>query len=263
MNITNKVIVITGGNSGIGKTTALALAKKKAIVLIIGRNKQRLAHTLKLLHITSPQSNAYTCNIQNRKDVEHTIKNILTTYSKIDILINNAGYGIYKGFHESSHEELRDMMETNYFGTVNMTKAVLPSMIKNHSGAIFNIASVAGKAGYPGASGYCATKHAVVGMTEVLYYELKDKGIHVHLLCPGAVNTPFQRNPGYEHFDHKKRHSHIIPPETVTKKIITMLEKNQFEDIIPLNCKIKIWGKSIVPWLSRKVIYKITRGEKY
>ncbi len=191
------------------------------------------------------------------------VKDILRKHKKIDILINNAGYGMYKGFNESSEEELRDMMETNYFGTVTMTKAVLPSMIKNHSGTIFNIASVAGKAGYPGAAGYCATKHAIVGMTEALYYELKDKGINVHMLCPGAVNTPFQKNPGYEYFDHAKRHSHIIQPEAVAQKIIHMLETNQFEDIIPYNAKIKIWGKSLVPSLSRKVIYKITRGEKY
>ncbi len=263
MQLHNKVVVITGGNSGIGKATALHLGQKGAIVIILGRNKQRLETTKRLLQFKNQKSNAYQCNITNKKQVENVIKKILSEYGRIDILINNAGYGMYKGFHESTHDELKEMMETNYFGTVNITKAVLPSMIKNHSGTIFNIASVAGKAGYPGASGYCATKHAIVGMTESMYYELRDKGIRVQMLCPGAVNTPFQQNPGYEYFDQKKRHSHIIQPDKVARKIARMLETGKFEDIIPLNAKIKIWGKGIVPWLSRKVIYKVTRGEKY
>ena len=263
MILHNKTVVITGGNSGIGKALGFAFARRGSTVIILARNKQRLQQALKHLHVYNKKSAAYACDITNRKTVEKTVKAILQTYGKVDILINNAGYGMYKGFHESTHEELRSMMEINYFGTINMTKAVLPSMIKSHAGIIFNIASVAGKAGYPGASGYCATKHAIVGMTESMYYELKDKGVRVQMLCPGAVNTPFQNNPGYEHFDHKKRHSHIIQPEAVAKKVIRMLETNKFEDIIPLNAKIKILGKGIVPWLSRKVIYRITRGEKY
>ncbi len=264
MILLDKIVVITGGNSGIGQALAYAFARKGSIVVILARNKQRLQATLQYLQVYNKQSAAYVCDVTQQKKVEHTFKAILKKYGSIDILVNNAGFGMYRGFHASSIEDFRSLMNTNYFGTVYCTKAVLPSMLQHKKGRIVNIASVAGKAGFPGNAGYCASKFAVVGLSEVLHYELKDKGIAVHLICPGAVETAFPKNsPGYEFFDHKRRHTYIITPEDVAKATLDALEKNRFETVIPREAAMKIWGKGIVPGLWRKVLYKITRGEKY
>ncbi|MDO8556293.1 MAG: SDR family oxidoreductase [Nanoarchaeota archaeon] len=264
MQFSTKIILITGASSGIGKTTALLLAKTRATLILLGRNKERLAEVLRLVKIYSPASDSYHCDITNPQRIYDVIKDVLRKHKKIDILINNAGYGMYRGFNESSEEDLQNLMDTNYFGTVHITKAVLPSMLKQGNGHIVNIASVAGKAGFPGNTGYCASKFAVVGLTEALYYELKDKNIHVHLICPGAVNTPFQQHsPGYEDFDHYKRHTYIIQAEDVAQAIKTAIEKNIFETILPKEAALKLWGKGLLPKLWRKTLYKITRGEKY
>ncbi|MEK6904135.1 MAG: SDR family oxidoreductase [Nanoarchaeota archaeon] len=263
MHFKDKVVLITGGNSGIGKATALAFAREGAIVVIVARDRNKLNQTINELKKHNNKCLSYVCDVRDAKKVSGVVKDAIRKFWKINILVNNAGFGIYRGFCESSLDDIKEQMDVNYFGTVNFTKEVLPYMIKQRSGNIVNIASAAGKAGFPGASGYCASKFAVVGLSEALYYEMKKKGINVNLICPGAVDTPFQKNPGYEDFPHEKRHKKIIKAEDVAKAVVDAVRFNRFETILPFGVAVKLWGKGIVPFLWRKIVHTITRNEKY
>lgn len=263
MNFTNKVVLITGGNSGIGKATAFAFARRGSIVIIIARDKKRLEKTLRELKVYNKKCLNYTCDVRDEKKVKNVVKDVIKSFGRIDILVNNAGFGIYKGFYESSLKEFKDQMDINYFGTINFIKKVLPHMIKEGKGNIVNVASVAGRAGFPGVSGYCASKFAVVGLSEVLYYEMKKKNVNVNLICPGAVDTPFQKNPGFDEFPHETRHKNMLKPEDVANSILDAVKNNRFETVIPKGAAVKIWGKGIVPFMWRKAVHKITKGEKY
>lgn len=125
------------------------------------------------------------------KQVEETVQAVIARYGKIDILLNNAGYGQFESFTDMPIESFEAMMDTNYLGIVRCTKAVLPYMLKQGNGHIVNIASMAGKIGSAKSTSYTATKHAVLGFTNALRMELKPKGIFVSSINPGPIDTGF------------------------------------------------------------------------
>ena len=146
------------------------------------------------------------------------VSRVLADFGKIDILINNAGIGMRKPFVETSVDTLEEIMRTNYLGMVYCTHAALPSMIARGSGHIVNISSVAGIIGTLNLSGYCASKFAMNGFSESLYYELKPLGIHVSVICPGPVRTGFSK--GFANSKPKSPDFLMLEPETVSQLVI-------------------------------------------
>ena len=143
---------------------------------------------------------------------------VLADFGKIDILINNAGIGMRKPFAETSVDTIEEIMRINYFGMVYCTHAALPSMIARGGGHIVNISSVAGNNRHPQLSGYCASKFAMNGFSESLYYELKPLGIHVSVICPGPVRTDFNRS--FADTKPKSPGFLMLAPETVSRLVI-------------------------------------------
>jgi len=184
----SEVVLITGASSGIGRTTALLLAEQGYIVYAGTREVSRLNNlkhkNLHPIHLDITKSENITLAIQKIKK-EH---------QKIDVLINNAGYGLVATVEEVSEEEMFEQFNVNVFGLLRVSKAVIPLMRENKSGVIINISSFLGKIGLPLLTFYNSSKYAVEGITDSLRYELRAFNIRVHSVMPGFFNTNFAKD---------------------------------------------------------------------
>ncbi|HEY7560198.1 MAG TPA: SDR family oxidoreductase [Candidatus Binatia bacterium] len=258
MDFTNKVVIITGASAGIGRCLAIDFAKQGAIVIGCGRTKERLDGTLNELRATSPSSRMIPCDVDDRERVEGMVAKVLADFGKIDILINNAGIGMRKPFAETSMDSIEEIMRTNYFGMVYCTHAVLPSMIARGSGHIVNISSVAGIIATLNLSGYCASKFAMNGFSESLYYELKPLGIHVSVICPGPVRTEFSR--AFANTKPKSPAFLMLEPETVSLLVLRAIDAKKFEVVMPLSLALICRLARMAPRLVRAVALRVFRS---
>jgi short-subunit dehydrogenase len=183
--------VVTGGSRGIGKAIALRLAKEGMDVVITGRDEKAIRQAEEEIKSEGVNCRYYLGNVQDTKHAQHVINSAAAEFGKIDHLINNAGFGIFKKFIDSSLEEFKEQMDVNLFGVYNFSKAAAPFMIKADKGNIINIASLAGKNAFVGGTMYSATKHALLGFTKSLMLELREYNIRVASVCPGSVDTEF------------------------------------------------------------------------
>ena len=258
MNFTNQVVLITGASSGIGRCLAVDFAKRGAVVIGCGRSQERLDRTLNEVRRASPSSTMIPCDVGNRQEVQSMVVKVLADFGKIDILINNAGIGMRKPFAETSVDTIEEIMRTNYLGMVYCTHAVLPSMIARGSGHIVNISSVAGIIGTLNLSGYCASKFAMNGFSECLYYELKPLGIHVSVICPGPVRTDFNR--AFAGTKPKAPGFLMLAPETVSRLVIRAIDAKKFEAIMPWSLALICRVARMAPALFRAVALRAFRS---
>jgi short-subunit dehydrogenase len=186
-----KVAVVTGSSSGIGFETSLALARKGYVTYSTMRNLQKSKH----LEGIARDENLLLKTIEMDVDYDHSVKNaidgIIDESGRIDVLVNNAGFGVFGSLEDLEMEEIKKQFETNVFGVVRVTKKVLPTMRLRQNGVIVNISSIAGLVGVPSQSIYCGTKFAVEGFSESLSFEVEPFGIKVVLVEPGVINTEF------------------------------------------------------------------------
>jgi len=186
-----KVAVVTGSSSGIGLATALELARKGFFTYATARNPAKAGAITEAAKKERIPISVVQLDVNDDNSVKNAVKRILNEKGRIDVLVNNAGYGLGGAFEDTSMEEVRTQYETNVFGLIRTTQAVLPAMRKQRSGIIVNISSGAGRLGYPGASVYVSSKHAIEGLSESIAYELEPFGIRVVLVEPGVVKTNF------------------------------------------------------------------------
>ena len=194
MNILkDKIVVITGSSSGIGKSCAFKFAAEGARLIISARRNERIESIAKKIK-KEFQSDIYasTLDIRNQKQVETFFHKLPKDWKEIDVLVNNAGLsrGLEK-LHEAATENWEEMIDTNIKGLLYVSRAVIPGMVQRNSGMIINIGSIAGHEVYVGGNVYCATKHAVDAITRGLRYDLVDTNIRVCTVDPGLVETEF------------------------------------------------------------------------
>jgi NAD(P)-dependent dehydrogenase (short-subunit alcohol dehydrogenase family) len=191
-----KVAVVTGCSSGIGFETSLTLARNGFVTYATMRN---LAKSQNIKSIASKEKNLpiyiEQLDVTDNKSVTNAIQAIVSKEGRIDVLVNNAGYVLAGAFEDLAiEEEIKAQYETNVFGLIRTTQAVLPIMRKQKSGIIVNISSGAGRFGYAGGSAYVSTKFAVEGLSESMSYELEPFRIKVILIEPGVIKTNFVNN---------------------------------------------------------------------
>lgn len=182
----DKIIFITGVSSGFGKEMANEAANAGNTVIGTVRHKEQLEE---VDAISPGKTFGYLLDVNDHEKVNEVIKNVVDKFGKIDVLINNAGYGLMGAVEETSMEEARMQMETNFFGALAVTQAVLPFMRENKSGHIIQFSSIAGIISAPGLGLYNASKHALEGMSEALSLEVAPLGIKVTLVEPGPFRT--------------------------------------------------------------------------
>lgn len=181
-----KTIVITGSTSGIGEATALHFANNNFNVIATARDPNK-SELLK----SHPNINLYSMDVTNLDSIKKAVTEITTDFEKIDVLLNNAGYGLLSPFEITSNHEIKKIFETNVFGVMEVTRAFLPKLKSQKNGIIINVTSIGGLVTMPLNSIYHSTKYAIEGFSESLIYELKDFGISVKLIEPGGVKTNF------------------------------------------------------------------------
>lgn len=191
MQLKNKIALITGATSGIGRATAYLFAESGAKLILCGRRKERLQTIAEEL---SQKTEVHTLqfDVRDKENVFKNIEGLPEAFSNIDILINNAGnaHGL-DSIQNGNVDDWDAMLDINVKGLLYMTKAVLPVMLKNNSGHIINIGSTAGKEVYPNGNVYCASKHAVDAINQGMRLDLNGKGIRVGSINPGLVETEF------------------------------------------------------------------------
>ena len=241
MQFANQVILITGASNGIGRQLAVDLATRGAIVAGCGRSIPRLKEVLVEVRRASPRSAMIGCDVGDAEQVRGMMAKLLADYGKIDILINNAGIGMRQPFVDMPLETVEEIMRTNFLGAVYCAHEVLPSMIARGAGHIVNISSVAGKIGTLNMAAYCGSKFAMNGWSESLYYELKPLGVNVSMICPGPVQTEFNRD--FRDSEPKSPAKLIVTTEAVCREVIKDIEKTKAEVILP-------------PWLALLCAFK-------
>lgn len=186
-----KIALITGASSGIGKATAIKLADKEFNLIICGRRKEKLDE-LKSLLSNKVSITTLVFDVRDRAEVDAQINSLSDDWKNIDILVNNAGNAHGSAaINEDDVDNWDAMIDGNVKGLLYVSKVVMPQMVKNKSGHIINISSVAGKQTYANGAVYCASKKAVEAISEGMRLDLTKHGIKITNIAPGAVNTEF------------------------------------------------------------------------
>jgi short-subunit dehydrogenase len=240
----HQVALITGCSSGIGYETALMLARNGYHTFATMRNTKKSDSLEEIIRKERLDLNIRELDINDNTSIENTINCIKREANRIDVLINNAGYGLVGFFEDLTLDEIRNQFETNFFGVLNITKKIIPIMRLQKSGTIINVSSGAGQVGFPGISAYVSTKFAIEGFSESLMYELLPYGIKVVIIEPGVIKTNFFRNcivsehsmkkssPYSRSLDKFQRNvelmqEHATSPIDVAKVIIQVLGNNE------------------------------------
>ncbi|QCK14418.1 SDR family oxidoreductase [Mangrovivirga cuniculi] len=182
----NKVVLITGSSSGIGKAAVNFFATKEWCVAATMRNPKKEPDYKKGSNVK-----VFKLDVTDRAEIEQCIKDVMNTFGKIDVVVNNAGYGLIGPLELGTVKQVKKQMDTNVIGLINVTQLIIPYFREQKEGRIINISSIAGKVALPFHSFYNATKFAVEGLSESLSYELKPFNIKVKLIEPGAIKTRF------------------------------------------------------------------------
>jgi Short-chain dehydrogenases of various substrate specificities len=240
----HQVALITGCSSGIGYETALMLGRNGFRTFATMRNTKKSDSLQEIIRKEGLDVSIRQLDVNDDASIENTINNIKNEANRIDVLINNAGFGLVGFFEDLTLDEIRDQFETNFFGVLNITKKIIPIMRLQKSGTIINISSGAGQVGFPGISAYVSTKFAIEGFSESLTYELLPYGIKVVIIEPGVIKTDFFRNCKVSEHSMKKNSTyspsldkfqrnielmqeHATSPTDVAKVIIQVLGNNE------------------------------------
>ena len=186
-----KVAVVTGTSSGIGFETALALARANYFTYATMRDTSKRKNIDEIAKSESLQIKVIELDVDKKESIKSAIKDILTQKGRIDVLVNNAGYGLFGCLEDISIEELKAQFETNFFGIVSLIQEIAPIMRRQGSGTIVNVSSIAGRIGFPGTPAYISSKFALEGLSECMRYEMSPFGIRTIIIEPGVIKTNF------------------------------------------------------------------------
>lgn len=265
MVMKDKVVIITGGSSGIGKACARVFGDKGARIVITGRNEVNLqetcgelsAHGIEVLYVVADVS----LQEDNYRVVDETIRN----FGRIDVLINNAGISMRALFKDMDVDVLEKVMDINFYGTVYATKAALPYIIQA-KGSIVGVSSIAGYRGLPARTGYSASKFAMQGFLEALRAELLKDQVHVLVACPGFTssnirNTALSKD-GTAQGESPLNEGRIMSAEMVAEEIYKATIKRKRDLILTSQGKMTVLLNKWFPGLMDSIVYNHMAKEK-
>ncbi|WP_121964464.1 3-ketoacyl-ACP reductase [Myroides sp. N17-2] len=219
MKLKGKNAIITGGGRGLGKATAIAFAQEGINVAITGRNEKTLQATVAELEALGVKATYAAFDVTDKAKVKTEIANIINTLGGVDILVNNAGISEFGKFTDMSADRWEEILLTNVMGVYNVTREVLPHLIDQNEGDIFNVASTAGLNGNATTSAYSASKFAVIGMSESLMKEVRKNNIRVCTLTPSTIASDMSIDLGLTDGNP----DHILQPEDFAELIVATL----------------------------------------
>lgn len=246
MDLTGTNVVITGASSGIGRATAIEMARRGAHVVLAARRGEKLETVAAECRALGVRATAVIADVTKPEDCAR----LAEAAGTIDVLVNNAGFAVFDSVAEAQTNDFRAMMDTNYFGTVNVTKAVLPSMLGRRRGTIVNVTSICGIMGFARMGGYCASKFAVIGFTEALRNEVIDRGVRVALVCPGTTESEFFVTADRSKMPGAEKLMPTLAPEKVARAVCNAAEDGRYRRILPLLAAVFMRLKELTPRLA-------------
>ena len=258
----DKVVVITGGSSGIGLALAKEFAKQQAQLVLIARNKEKLAAAASVVNQFNPPGIlTYSADVSDREAITAVVNEAGTKLGKIDVVINNAGITSCGRFADQPAENLEKCLSVNYLGAVYTSKAAW-AWLRQSGGQLSFVSSVAGYIGLIGYSGYSPPKFALTGLAESLRMEAKADGICVSVIYPPDTDTPmfaYEKLHGLPETAALSKNIKAISAERVAKVYINGLMKNKFEIYCDFNSRFVRWVKNNFPGLFRRITDNISQ----
>jgi uncharacterized protein len=249
--LSQRIILITGASSGIGREIVRQLIQQGDYPLLVARNQ----HTLQAIKKEWIDCETFPCDVTQPEQVKQLVDEVIDRFGKVDVLINNAGYGRFGGSLDLPLTDYMGMITTNYLGAVYLTQALLPHMLVQGSGRIINIASIAGLTGIPNLAAYCASKFALIGFFEALHLEYYPI-IQVGVLCPGPVRTPFFQGKDPSHHFPAPVARQLMDVETVARHAIQLIKRPRIK-VIPRSLSWALTVRRIAPtfylWATKKL----------
>ena len=261
----DKVVLITGGTSGIGKALAHVFGQEGARVVITGRNAQNLRETAQALEQKQILCLAIQADVSREADCARMVTETIQKFGKLDILINNAGISMRAMFENLELDVIRKVMDTNFYGTVYATKFALPHILKA-KGSVIGISSIAGYRGLPGRTGYSASKFAMHGFLETLRTELLNRDVHVMIACPGFTasnirNTALAAN-GQAQGESPRDEAEMMSAEEVAVRILKATKARKRDLVMTAQGKLTVFLNKWLPGLTDRLVLNHFKKEK-
>ena len=247
-------VVITGASSGIGRACALEFSRRGANVILAARRASLLEEVAAECRKSGVNALVVATDVSRKDDCD----SLIAKAGRVDVLVNNAGFAVLDPIEHANPADLEEMMNTNFFGAVHCTRAVLPQMLERSHGSIVFVASITGLMGYANMSAYCATKFAIVGFAESLRDEVIRRGVQVALVCPGTTETEFfvraerGKLPGA---------SQLLPglrPESVARAVCDAARDGRYRRLLPCLAAVYVRFKEIFPRLAHALFRRVS-----
>jgi short-subunit dehydrogenase len=232
-----KLVVITGGSSGIGYAVAERLSGCGARLVLVANDKARLAAARQRLEQRGGEIVAIVCDLADRSATRTAMRSLVERYGAPDVLINNAGFAVYRTFAQSSSEEIDDLVEVNFAAHLRCTRLLLDGMVSRNRGQIINVASIAGLMTITPNAVYSASKFGVVAWSRALRVELARFGVGVSVVCPGRVETAFFDHETFQQRKHRRETDLTVPMAQVVDAILRAGIQNRELVVVPAYLK--------------------------
>ncbi|HET9250724.1 MAG TPA: SDR family NAD(P)-dependent oxidoreductase [Candidatus Eisenbacteria bacterium] len=263
MELRGRSVLLTGATGGIGRATALRLARSGMRLTLVARSEAPLRALVSEVEAAGGEALAVAADVTVADDCARVVRETLGRFQSLDALVNNAGIGYLRAADEATDAEIEEMVRLNLLGTIRMTRAALPTLLARPGSALVNVASYAGRVGAPNYSYYGATKFAVVGLTEGWRRELGARGVRVTLLLPAAVETPFLDRAGRDRALGAGPAGTLLRPEEVARGIERALRRHPPEIYLPGRNRALALLNVALPGLSDRIVaalFRYSRG---
>lgn len=254
----NKLVIVTGASSGIGKACAIEFAKRGANIVLAARSEEKLKEVASEVEKTGVQVLAVATDVSREEDCKNLVQETLEKFGKIDVLVNNAGISMRASFADLDVEVLKKVMDVNFWGTVYCTRYAISSILENQ-GSVVGVSSIAGYKGLPGRTGYSSSKFAMHGFLEALRIENIKKRLHVLIACPGFTasnirNTALAAD-GSSQGETPRDEQKMMQPEEVAKYIVDAVDNRKDRLTLTFNGKLTVLLNKFFPKLVDKLVY--------
>src|SRR5688572_26669919 len=253
MEVKSKIVIVTGASSGIGEATAREFAKEGAKVVLAARRVDRLESLAKEINSmgTGAETLVVQADLSKLEDIQSLIQQTLGRFGRIDVLVNNAGFGRLDWLENLDPvKDIQSQFDVNVMGVIQTTRQALPVMIKQRSGHIINMCSMAGLVATPTYAIYAACKHAVHGFSEALRREVKPWGIDVSMIYPGGVVTEFTQHAGIKRKTNAKTPDFmLLTAEQVGQAVVKLVRRPKRMLVIPWLWNVTVFMNKFLPGL--------------
>lgn len=258
-----RVAVVTGAASGIGRALSLALARRGADVALVDVNEAGAAAVAKQLEALGRKASVHAADVADRARMAELPDEVLAAHGRVSLLVNNAGVSVGGTFEEQSLADLDWIVGINFWGVVHGCKFFLPALRREPGAHIVNLSSMFGLLGVPGQSSYSATKFAVRGLSEALWTELREAGIGVTCVHPGGIRTEIVRSARMKEDVRERMAERFermgMPPERAAEQILRAVERGRMRVVICPEARVSDWLKRLAPAGTQRLVARVVR----